>query len=242
MAATPHILVVEDEPLVAEVLVEVLRASDFTVTWLAAGTPAVEVARKLACDLVLLDVQLPDASGFDICRAVRADAALHALPIVMLTGRGRETDRIVGLEVGADDYITKPFSAREVVLRLRAVLRRTRAAAPAPAGGDRPLQAGRVRLDPGTRQVHVGGARVRMTAKEFDLLRALLAGDGRALSRGDLLRDVWGYAGDDLQTRTIDAHIMQLRRKLGAEAWRIETIERFGYRLDGAPDESFTPS
>jgi two-component system phosphate regulon response regulator PhoB len=223
-----HILVVEDDPKVSDAIGSFLRSAGFTVTQVSEGTLALAVARESSCDLVLLDVELPGRSGLDVCREIRRDPDLRALPVVMLTGANDEIDRIIGFELGADDYIGKPFNAREVALRIKSVLRR---AAPRPATPDTTLCAGAIALSVGRRSVTVAGAPIALTLKQFELLKALLLARGAAVSRDELLRRVWGYTTADLRTRTLDSHVLQLRRKLGAEAWRIETIERFGYRL-----------
>jgi DNA-binding response OmpR family regulator len=226
-----HILVVEDDPKVSDVLGTFLRSAGFTVTYVNEGTRALDVARQSCCDLILLDVELPGRNGLDVCREIRRDPDLRGLPVVMLTGANDEIDRIIGLELGADDYIGKPFNAREVALRIKSVLRRT--APRSPLHGT--LRAGEIALSIDRRSVTVAGAPIALTLKQFELLKALLLARGAAVARDELLRRVWGYNRSDLRTRTLDSHVLQLRRKLGPEAWRIETIERFGYRLTDAP-------
>ena len=171
---------------------------------------------------------LPGMDGLEVCRRLRGDPATAALPIIMLTAKADEIDRVVGLEMGADDYLAKPFSTKELVARVRAVLRRAR-----PGETARALTVGGVSLDPTRHAVTVGGRPVELTPKEFDLLHALLAAAGRVLSREHLLNRVWGYArADEIESRTVDVHIRRLRAKLGAEERRIATIKGVGYRFE----------
>ena len=171
---------------------------------------------------------LPGLDGLEVTRLLKRDPATARLPLVMLTARGEEVDRIVGLELGADDYIPKPFSPREVVLRIKAVLRRRDGEA---AGGER-LDTGGIRLDLGAHRAEVRGREIQLTATEFRLLKVLIERQGRVQTRSRLLTDVWGYA-EDVDSRTVDTHVRRLRRKLGAEADRIETVIGVGYRLRG---------
>lgn len=233
MADVPYkILIVEDDPDVAEGLLDLLGACGYQPTHVNDGALAIPSARAAAYDLVLLDVQLPNRSGFEICRELRADPALSGMPVIFLSAFGDDLHRVAGLETGADDYVVKPFNAREVVLRIEAVLRR-RAAPPAADV----LRVGAIAIETGMRSVAVGGTPVELTVREFELLTALVRAQGRALSREFLLREVWHYPNTDIRTRTIDAHVLQLRKKLGPEAWRLKTLDRFGYRLDsGRPD------
>ena len=226
-----HIVLVEDEPDIAEVLQYNLEKEGLRVTCERRGDAALEAIRRDPPDLVLLDLMLPGLDGLELTRALKRDAATAALPIVMLTARGEEVDRIVGLELGADDYVTKPFSPREVVLRVKAVLRR--AAESAGGDGRRPrevLTAGDVELDVPGHRLRVRGEEVALTATELRLLKLLLERAGRVQTRGQLLSDVWGYS-EDVDSRTVDTHIRRLRKKLGPEAERIETIIGVGYRF-----------
>jgi DNA-binding response OmpR family regulator len=176
--------------------------------------------------LILLDLMLPGMDGLELTRLLKRDSATARIPIVMLTARGEEVDRIVGLELGADDYISKPFSPREVVLRIKAVLRRLQHEEESPER----LQVGEIQLDIAGHRLRVGAEDVPLTATEFRLLRLLMERAGRVQTRGQLLTDVWGYA-EDIDSRTVDTHIRRLRRKLGPEADRIETVIGVGYRL-----------
>jgi two-component system phosphate regulon response regulator PhoB len=221
-----RILVVEDEPDIAEVLRFNLDKAGFRVDVQRRGDSALEAIRRSAPALVVLDLMLPGLDGLELTRILKRDAATARIPLVMLTAKGEEVDRIVGLELGADDYIPKPFSPREVVLRIKAVLRRR-------AGdGDEPatLELGAIRLDSEAHRVQVRHREVPLTATEFKLLKVLLERQGRVQTRARLLSDVWGYA-EDVDSRTVDTHVRRLRRKLGPEADRIETVIGVGYRL-----------
>ena len=226
--ARERILLIEDEPDIAEVLQYNLEKEGFEVAVARRGDSGLEAIRREPPDLVVLDLMLPGIDGLELCRMLKRDAATARLPIVMLTARGEEVDRIVGLELGADDYISKPFSPREVVLRVKAVLRRLQ---PEPEGtaSDR-IEVGGIQLDISGHQLHVRGKEAPLTATEFRLLRLLMERGGRVQTRGPLLSDVWGYA-EDIDSRTVDTHIRRLRRKLGPEADRIETVIGVGYRL-----------
>ena len=220
-----RILVVEDEPDIAEVLQFNLERAGFSVAVERRGDSALEAIRRRAPDLVVLDITLPGKNGIVW---LKRDPATSALPLVMLTAKGEELDRIVGLELGADDYIPKPFSPREVVLRIKAVLRRH-------AGDEEPspvIEIGRIRLDSSAHRAEVKGADIALTATEFRLLRLLMERPGRVQTRARLLTDVWGYA-EDVDSRTVDTHVRRLRHKLGPEADRIETVIGVGYRMRG---------
>lgn len=221
MATT--VLVVEDEPAIADAVVSRLRSEGFDVTAEADGLKAVEVCRQLKPDLVVLDLMLPGIDGLEVCRRIQAD---RRVPVVMLTARDDETDLVVGLSVGADDYVTKPFSPRELVARIRAVLRRVADAAEGVVMRHEDLE-----LDPSTRRVHRAGAEIHLTPIEFDLLAHLLARPGTVFRREQLLTEVWGYA-DGTGPRTVDSHVRALRRKLGEDI--VRTVHGVGYSL-GSP-------
>ena len=222
------VLIVEDEPDIRNLIVHHLTRDGFRCRTAGSGAEALARVRAAAPDLVVLDLMLPEMTGLEVCRRLRADPTTAGVPIIMLTAKTDEVDRIVGLEMGADDYVAKPFSPKELVARVRAVLRRAR-----PGEGIRPLAAGTVRLDTSRHVVTVGGRPVELTPKEFDLLHALLEAGGRVLSREHLLNRVWGYArADEIESRTVDVHIRRLRSKLGPEERRIATIKGVGYRLD----------
>jgi phosphate regulon transcriptional regulator PhoB len=222
------VLIVEDEPDIRNLIVHHLTRDGFRCRTAGSGAEALARVRSSAPDLVVLDLMLPEMTGLEVCRRLRADPTTAGVPIIMLTAKTDEVDRIVGLEMGADDYVAKPFSPKELVARVRAVLRRAR-----PGEATRPLAAGSVRLDTSRHLVTVGGRPVELTPKEFDLLHALLKAGGRVLSREHLLNRVWGYArADEIESRTVDVHIRRLRSKLGPEERRIATIKGVGYRLE----------
>jgi two-component system phosphate regulon response regulator PhoB len=227
MTAT-RVLVVEDEPDIAEVMQFNLERAGFAVEVESRGDSALEAIRKRPPELVVLDLMIPGLDGLELARILKRDPATARLPLVMLTAKGEELDRIVGLELGADDYIAKPFSPREVVLRIKAVLRRRQGAE---AETDR-IEIGRIRLDAAAHRALVRGNEIPLTATEFRLLRVLMERQGRVQTRSRLLTDVWGYA-EDVDSRTVDTHVRRLRRKLGPEADRIETVIGVGYRMRG---------
>jgi two-component system phosphate regulon response regulator PhoB len=231
--ARERILLIEDEPDIAEVLQYNLEKEGFQVELANRGDAGLEAVRRESPELILLDLMLPGLDGLELTRLLKRDPATAHLPIVMLTARSEEVDRIVGLELGADDYISKPFSPREVVLRVKAVLRRLQPELqPEQPDGmaSELLQVGGIELDISGHQLRLEGKEVPLTATEFRLLRLLMERNGRVQTRGQLLSDVWGYA-EDIDSRTVDTHIRRLRRKLGSEADRIETVIGVGYRL-----------
>ncbi|MDX2647718.1 response regulator transcription factor [Streptomyces sp. PA03-1a] len=235
-----HVLVVDDDATVSEVVVGYLNRAGFDVDVAADGPTAVALAAVRAPDLVVLDLMLPGMDGLEVCRRIRDDGPI---PVIMLTARGDEEDRVLGLEVGADDYVTKPFSPRELVLRVESVLRRTgdQAARATPAGSE--LRAGPLALDPGARRVTRNGVELALTIREFDLLEFFLRNPGRAAGREELMRRVWGWEFGDLSTVTV--HVRRLREKVEedpAHPCLISTVWGVGYRFDpptadeGAPD------
>jgi DNA-binding response OmpR family regulator len=224
------ILVVEDDPDIAELIRHYLEKAGHTVRRLAAGGSVLPRVRSEPPDLVILDLMLPEVDGLVVCQAMRSDPATAAIPIIMLTARGDEADRITGLELGADDYVTKPFSPKELSARVTALLRRT--ARQAVSSGI--LRYGAITIDPDRHAVTSDGAEVRLTAKEFLLLQYLVQHRGRVLSRDLLLTDVWGYQYTG-GTRTVDVHIRRLREKLPVLGDAIQTIKQFGYKLADTP-------
>jgi len=220
-----HILVVEDDVDIAALLAHYLEKAGHRVERITSGTEVLPKLRKGGADLVILDLMLPGMDGLIVCQAMRADPAIASIPIIMLTARGEESDRISGLELGADDYVTKPFSPKEVVARVTALLRR--AGRTATAG---PQHYGRITIDADRHTVALDGEDVKLTAKEFLLLQYLVQHKGRVLSRDLLLSDVWGYNYTG-GTRTVDVHIRRLREKLPPLSESIETIKQFGYKL-----------
>jgi two-component system, OmpR family, phosphate regulon response regulator PhoB len=228
--ARERVLLIEDEPDIAEVLQYNLEKEGFEVEMARRGDTGLEAVRRDTPDLILLDLMLPGLDGLELTRLLKRDTGTSRVPIVMLTARGEEVDRIVGLELGADDYISKPFSPREVVLRVKAVLRRLQAGGDGAEEASETLSLGGILLDVAGHRLEVDGEEVPLTATEFRLLKLLIERSGRVQTRGQLLSDVWGYA-EDIDSRTVDTHIRRLRRKLGDEAERIETVIGVGYRL-----------
>jgi two-component system response regulator RegX3 len=227
------ILLVEDEASITEPLAEALRGEGFDT--LVAGTVAEALDRaRRDPDLVLLDVMLPDGSGLDVCRELRQKSQV---PIIMLTARGEEADRVVGLELGADDYVVKPFSAREVVARIRAVLRRAQAVEPE-SSDESPLEIAEVRLDPARREVTLRGEVLELSRKEFELLHLLMRSAGTVVTRERLIDEVWdpNWFGS---TKTLDVHVSGIRRKLGddpAQPRYVHTVRGVGFRFS-SPDD-----
>jgi len=239
-----RILIIEDEADLISTLTYNLGREGFQVATAMTGQDALQQALsgQAVPDIVLLDLMLPDMPGTEVCRRLRSEAKTKHVPIIMVTAKSDEIDRVVGFEVGADDYVTKPFSVRELLLRIRAVLRRARAtdAAPAqdkPTSGDAEvLVAGKIRLDVAGHRAWVEGEPVRLTALEFKLLQTFIERQGRVQTRDHLLNDVWGIEAD-ITTRTVDTHVKRLRDKLGRAGVYVETIRGVGYRFQLEPEE-----
>jgi two-component system, OmpR family, phosphate regulon response regulator PhoB len=225
-----RILVIEDEADIRQVLDYNLKSAGHEVLEAARGSDGLRLLREREPDLVLLDLMLPDMPGTEVCRAIKDNPATRALPVVMLTARGEEIDRVVGFEIGADDYITKPFSVRELVLRIRAVLRRREL----PVSDGPNIEFGNLRIDRGAHRVWVEGEEVELTALEFKLLVTLYERRNRVQSRGALLDEVWGLE-TKISTRTVDAHVKRLREKIGAARDYVETVRGVGYRFAEIP-------
>jgi two-component system phosphate regulon response regulator PhoB len=237
MAAEGPILVVDDEDDLRSLLTMNLEREGFEVVGAATGAEALQMVAQHRPRLVVLDLMLPDHPGTEVCRQIRANPDLAATPIIMLTARGEEIDRVVGFELGADDYVVKStFSVREFMLRVRAVLRRAQErGTPSPAPESLgTLQHGRLRVDLDGHRVFVDGEEVPLTATEFKLLHALASRPGRVQSRGRLLQDVWDMP-PDINTRTVDTHVKRLREKLGAASAHLETVRGVGYRFAPTP-------
>lgn len=222
--ARATVVIVDDEANIADLVEMYLAQADFRVVKAGTGREAIGAVKEHSPDLVILDVGLPDIDGLEVCRQVRTNSKV---PIIFLTARDDEVDRVVGLELGADDYVTKPFSPRELVARVKAVLRRAE-------GGPPPevIRVGEVEVDLGRREVRAGGEPIDVTTREFDLLRFLAERKGLALSRRQILDGAWGpgWYGDE---RTVDVHVAQLRKKLDGRA-HIVTVRGVGYRLEGS--------
>jgi len=224
-----RVLVIEDDKDIAELIAHYLQRAGHTVEMAASGTVGLRRVKEAPPDLLVLDLMLPGMDGLLVCQTLRGDPATAAIPIIMLTARGEEAERITGLELGADDYVTKPFSPRELTARVAALLRRVHRPAAGAAGAA--LKYGPLTIDLERHAVAVDGTEVRLTAKEFLLLQYLVEHRGRVLSRDLLLTDVWGYQYTG-GTRTVDVHIRRLREKLPFLTDAIVTIKQFGYRLE----------
>jgi len=227
------VLVVEDDPDIGQLVAHYLEKAGFSAELLANGRDALAAIGSRPPDVLILDLMLPQVDGLEICRVVRSTASTAAIPIIMLTARAEESDRIVGLEIGADDYLGKPFSSNELVARVRALVRRAQRTTPVTAG--RPVHYGSIAVDPERHIVTDGATAVTLTAKEFMLLEYLLQHRGRVLSRDVLLTDVWGYRYTG-GTRTVDVHVRRLREKLPLLATALATVKQFGYKLLESPD------
>ena len=222
----PKILVVDDEPDALEVLGFKLREAGFTPVFATDGAKALAAVRAERPDLVVLDLMLPEIDGLEVCKILRRDSATVSIPVLMLTAKAAEMDRVLGLELGADDYLTKPYSPRELVLRIRKLLKRTQATDEA----SEHLRLGRIEIDIPRHAALVDEKPVMLTATEFNLLALLAKRRGRVQSRERLLQDVWGYE-TAIDTRTVDTHMRRLREKVGVAAEYLETIRGVGYRF-----------
>ena len=224
--SSKRILIVEDENDVVDLLTLNLRkAGGFLISKAGDGATGLTKARAEKPDFIILDLMLPKIPGLEVCKILKSEAATRHIPILMLTARAEEIDRVVGLECGADDYVTKPFSPREIVLRIKAILRRG-----ATEEADDRLSAGPITIDPARHEVLVNGKRVELTSREFKLLRTLMQRRGRVQERDRLLNEVWGYESV-IDTRTVDTHVRRLREKLGRAGEVVETVRGFGYRV-----------
>ena len=227
------ILVVEDERDIARMVEYNLKKEGYRPVLVHDGGFAAAAAAREKPALILLDLMLPGLDGLEICRRLKADAKTSAIPIIMLTAKGEESDKVLGLGLGADDYVTKPFSLKELLARVQAVLRRysVKAAAAAVPGK---LKAGTIELDAAKVEVRLKGSPVELTSKEFELLKALMACGEKVLAREELLEKAWGVdASLEVETRTVDVHVGTLRRKLKGEGKRIITVKNYGYRFEG---------
>jgi two-component system phosphate regulon response regulator PhoB len=226
-----RILVVEDEPDIQEVLDYNLKRDGHDVTHASSARDGLRQARERRPDLVILDLMLPDGSGTELCKTLRQDASMRTVRVMMLTAKGEEIDRVLGFELGADDYIVKPFSVRELLLRVQSVLRRANT-----EDGGETLLFGTLRVDRAAHRVWVDGAEVELTALEFKLLLTLYDRRNRVQTRDALLSDVWKIDAD-VTTRTVDTHVKRLREKLGSAGIYIQTVRGVGYRFAERPDE-----
>jgi two-component system phosphate regulon response regulator PhoB len=226
-----RVLVIEDEADLREVLEYNLSQAGHRVATASTAAEGLRQARETKPELILLDLMLPDQPGTDVCRAIKKDPATAEARVIMVTAKGEEIDRVVGFELGADDYVTKPFSVRELMLRVQAVLRRKTTA-------DSPvIQLGELRIDRAAHRVTVDGAEVSLTSLEFKLLVTLVTRQNRVQTRSVLLSDVWGIDAD-ITSRTVDTHVKRLREKLGSAGQYIETVRGVGYRVSEMPENS----
>jgi len=232
-----RIVVVEDEPDLRQVLAYNLRDAGHEVFVAAEGRRGITLATEERPDVVLLDLMLPDMSGLEVCRILKAADTTRNIPVVMVTARGEEIDRVVGFELGADDYVVKPFSVRELLLRLRSVLRRGATPPAEVAPPSQQIRFGRLTIDPGAHRVWIDDGEIALTPLEFKLLCTLHERRNRVQSRGVLLDDVWGASQENM-TRTIDTHVKRLREKLGEVGAYIETVRGVGYRFVGRPPDA----
>ena len=224
----PKILIVDDEKTIAETIRYNLEKAGFRTLTAADGKRALELAQRELPDLITLDVMLPEHDGWEVCRLLRQDSRTKHIPVLMLTVKNDESDKIVGLELGADDYMTKPFSPKELIARIKAILRRAKGPML-----EETVAIGALRVDFGKHLVTVSGKPVELTTKEFELFKALIEAKGRVLSREFLLDRVWGLEQSlEIETRTVDVHVGQLRKELKGEAKRLLTVKNAGYRLD----------
>ncbi|MFZ6026232.1 MAG: response regulator transcription factor [Chloroflexota bacterium] len=226
--ANETILLVDDEPAILQLARMYLERDGFHTQAVGDGPAAIEAANQHSAALMVLDVMLPGMDGFDVCRQLRAQG--NPIPIIMLTARDEDIDKILGLELGADDYLTKPFNPRELVARVKAILRRQERASAGAASIAAPLHLKNLTINPASHEVHVNGLPIALRTQEFDLLLTLVEHRGRVLSREKLLELAWGFDFYG-QTRTVDVHIGQLRRKLAASSVQIETVTGVGYKL-----------
>jgi two-component system phosphate regulon response regulator PhoB len=224
------ILIIDDEPDVADIVAMNLKAEGYKILIADNGESGLAKAKAEAPNLIVLDLMLPKMSGLEVCKALKREAATARIPIIMLTAKSDEVDRIVGLELGADDYVTKPFSPRELLLRVQSVLRRSS------AGGEKQerIKVGEILLDHSRHEVLVRNQPIELTATEFRLLAILMERRGRVQTRDRLLNDVWGYESV-IDTRTVDTHVRRLREKLGPLADYVETVRGVGYRMSESP-------
>ncbi len=234
MSDQPTILVVDDEEDLRKVLDFNLSNQGYETLLASTGQEALDLARAHVPDLVLLDVMLPDMQGTQVCQRLKQDADTREIPIVMVTARGEEIDRVVGFELGVDDYVVKPFSVRELMLRVRAVLKRTADTEEEEGDDQLTLRFGAIELDRARHRVWIDGEETRLTATEFRLLETFLSRRGRVQTRDVLLQDVWG-AEINVTPRTVDTHVKRLREKLGDHGSYIETVRGVGYRFAEAP-------
>jgi DNA-binding response OmpR family regulator len=219
-----RVLIVDDDPDIIKLVTYNLNHAGFHVTSAGNGRKAMDTVRKQPPDLIILDLMLPDIDGMEVCRTLRQQQSTRKIPIIMLTARSEEIDRVIGFELGADDYVQKPFSTRELVLRVKSILRRTK------EDHSDVLRVGQIQVFPDRRQCFAAGKAITLTVKEFDLLCELIKARGNVLTRESLMDRVWGYHGE-ATSRTLDTHVRRLREKLGQDGSSVETVRGVGYRI-----------
>ena len=229
---TDRILIVEDEPDIRSTLEYNLHRDNFQTESVGNLLDAEKILSTTNISLILLDLMLPDGSGLDLCRKLKADQSTNSIPIIILTAKDDEVDKVVGFELGADDYVTKPFSVRELILRIKAILKRK---VQKPEVTEVEREFGELRIDSDSHEVFVNGEEVSLTALEFRLIKQLVDRRGRVQTRDQLLSDVWGYSAD-ITTRTVDTHIKRLREKLGPIGKYVQTIRGVGYKFTRTSD------
>ena len=225
-----RVLIVDDDPDIRRLVSYNLSQAGFDIVTAGTGRQALETVQKQPPDLIILDLMLPDVDGMEVCRTLRQRDNSRRIPIIMLTARGEEIDRVIGFELGADDYVMKPFSPRELVLRVKSIFRRMK------EERSEMFRTGKIQIYPDRRQCFVGTHQVTLTAKEFDLLHELMRAHGNVLTRDVLMDRVWGYHGE-ATSRTLDTHVRRVREKLGDEGRHVETVRGVGYRM-GNPTQN----
>jgi two-component system phosphate regulon response regulator PhoB len=233
---SPKILIIDDEEDLASNLSYRLNKEGFRCVYASNGLDGLSLLKEFEPDLLLLDVMLPDYSGLEICRQIKADPVFQHTPVIMVSARGEEIDRVMGFEVGADDYVLKPFSIRELLLRLKAILRRVQKEVIEPSDL---LVFGGLKLDKSSHQIWLNDQEIELTALEFKLLCTFIERKGKTQTRSQLLSDVWGYEVTEINTRTVDTHVKRLREKIEDAGSYIQTIRGVGYRFRHEPDEQF---
>jgi len=226
-----RVLIVDDDPDIQRLVSYNFGQAGFEVATAGTGRKALESVQKQAPDLIILDLMLPDIDGMEVCRTLRQRDNSRRIPIIMLTARGEEIDRVIGFELGADDYVSKPFSQRELILRVKSIFRRMK------EQRSDMLRAGRIQIYPARRQCFLGSREVELTSKEFDLLHELMLARGNVLTRAALMDKVWGYHGEAV-SRTLDTHVRRLREKLGQDGLHVETVRGVGYRIETSVEDS----
>ena len=226
-----RVLIVDDDPDIQKLVSYNFGQAGFEVATAGTGQKALESVQKQAPDLIILDLMLPDIDGMEVCRTLRQRDNSRRIPIIMLTARGEEIGRVIGFELGADDYVSKPFSQRELILRVKSIFRRMK------EQRSDMLRAGRIQVYPARRQCFLGSREVELTSKEFDLLQELMLGRGNVLTRAALMDKVWGYHGEAV-SRTLDTHVRRLREKLGQDGLHVETVRGVGYRIETSVEDS----